>query len=412
MAVPHICPHPASGAVFASRNCTRTGMDSMTENTDLKRAIGLMSGTSMDGIDLALVETDGDQVVRRGATSFTAYDAGFRKRLEQALDTAKTIEVRSERPGDLSVLEADLTDRHAVAVETFLLREGLAAGDIDVVGFHGQTVLHRPQQALTVQLGDGERLAARLGIDVVYDLRARDMTLGGQGAPLVPAYHRALAAGLPAEWAKETPVVFVNIGGISNITYIGPDGDLRAFDSGPGNTLIDQWVTRHAGIPYDWGGAIASEGRVLSGLANRYLSSPFFTAKERVSLDRNDFALPDDSEAGLEDGARTLAFVTAAAIAKAQVHLPEKPKLWILTGGGRHNRLIVEDLTVATPHTGQVIVAEEAGLNGDSMEAEAWAWLAVRSLRGLPLTYPGTTGVREPATGGVLARGKASGMPA
>ena len=375
----------------------------MATGGELKRAIGLMSGTSMDGIDLAMIETDGDKVVRRGASSFTPYDAKFRKRLEQALETAKAIEVRSERPGDLSEIEVELTSLHAAAVEEFLLREGLTAQDIEVVGFHGQTVLHRPHQALTVQLGDGEALAKRLGIDVVYDLRAHDMTLGGQGAPLVPAYHRALSAGLPEEWAEEMPVVFVNIGGISNITYIGPDGDLRAFDSGPGNTLIDQWVSRHAGVPYDSGGAIASEGRVLSGLANRYLSSPFFTAKERISLDRNDFQVPDDKDAGLEDGARTLAFVTAAAIAKAQAHLPEKPKLWILTGGGRHNRLIVEDLIVATRHTGQVIVAEQAGLNGDSMEAEAWAWLTVRSLRGLPLTYPGTTGVREPATGGVLA---------
>ncbi|WP_417434277.1 anhydro-N-acetylmuramic acid kinase [Hoeflea sp.] len=376
----------------------------MTTGGDFKRAIGLMSGTSMDGIDLAMLETDGDQMVRRGASSFTAYDAGFRKRLEAALETAKAIGQRDDRPGDLADLEAELTNLHAAAVEAFLVREGLAAIDIDVIGFHGQTVLHRPHQALTVQLGDGDALAKRLGIDVVYDLRAHDMTLGGQGAPLVPAYHRALAAGLPAQWAEELPVVFVNIGGISNITYIGPDGELRAFDSGPGNTLIDQWVKRHAGIPYDSGGAIASEGRVLSGLANRYLSNPFFTARERVSLDRNDFQVPGDSEAGLEDGARTLAFVTAAAIAKAQAHLPEKPKLWILTGGGRHNRMIVEDLTVATRHTGQVILAEEAGLNGDSMEAEAWAWLAVRSLRGLPLTYPATTGVRQPATGGVLAR--------
>lgn len=379
----------------------------MTRLPNLKRAIGLMSGTSMDGIDLALLETDGDSIVRRGASSFTAYEANFRKRLEQALETAKAIRVRTDRPGDLAGLEVELTDRHAAAVEAFLAREGLTASDIDVIGFHGQTVLHRPLQALTMQLGDGPRLADRLGIDVVYDLRAHDMTLGGQGAPLVPAYHRALAAGLPDEWAADLPVVFVNIGGISNITYIGPDGDLLAFDSGPGNTLIDQWVLRHAGIPYDAGGAIACEGRVLSGLANRYLSSPFFTAKERISLDRNDFQLPGDQEASLEDGARTLAFVTSAAIAKAQAHLPQKPKLWILTGGGRHNRMIVEDLTVATRHTGRVILAEEAGLNGDSMEAEAWAWLAVRSLAGLPLTYPGTTGVSMPATGGVLARGKA-----
>ena len=381
-------------------------METMSETAQIKRAIGLMSGTSMDGIDLAMLETDGDANVRRGASSFTAYDAAFRKRLEAALETAKSIKARDERPGDLADLEADLTDRHAEAVEDFLAKEGLSADEVDVIGFHGQTVLHRPLEALTVQLGDGKRLADRLGIDVVHDLRAHDMTMGGQGAPLVPAYHRALAAGLGEEWAAEVPVVFVNIGGISNITYIGSGGELRAFDSGPGNTLIDQWVKHHAGIPYDSGGAIASEGRVLSGLANRYLASPFFTARQRLSLDRNDFAVPGDTEAGLEDGARTLAFVTAAAIAKAQAHLPEKPKLWILTGGGRHNRIIVEDLTVATRHTGRVILAEEAGLNGDSMEAEAWAWLAVRSLTGLPLTYPGTTGVSEPTTGGVLARAR------
>ncbi|MCY0147226.1 anhydro-N-acetylmuramic acid kinase [Hoeflea sp. G2-23] len=377
----------------------------MATGGDLKRAIGLMSGTSMDGIDLAMLDTDGDAVVDRGASSFTAFDADFRKRLTAALETAKAITEREERPGELAEIEIELTDRHAEAVEAFMARESLNRDDIDVIGFHGQTMLHRPRQALTVQLGLGARLAERLGIDVVYDLRARDMTMGGQGAPLVPAYHRALAAGLSGEWAELRPVVFVNIGGISNITYIGSDDVLLAFDSGPGNALIDQWVTRHAGVPYDSGGAIASEGRVLSSLANQYLSSPFFTAKQRISLDRNDFLPPEDGQAELEDGARTLAFVTAAAIAKAQAHLPEKLKLWILTGGGRHNRMIVEDLTVATRHSGQVIVAEQAGLNGDSMEAEAWAWLAVRSLRGLPLTYPGTTGVSEPATGGVLARG-------
>jgi len=225
----------------------------MASGGDLKRAIGLMSGTSLDGIDLAMLETDGDQVVRRGASSFTPYDAKFRKRLEAALETAKAIEHRSDRPGDLAELEVELTDRHAVAVESFLAREGLAATGVDVIGFHGQTVLHRPLKALTVQLGDGQRLATRLGIDVVHDLRAHDMTLGGQGAPLVPAYHRALAAGLASGWVDQMPVAFVNIGGISNITYVDPEAELLAFDSGPGNTLIDQWVARHAGVPYDSG---------------------------------------------------------------------------------------------------------------------------------------------------------------
>ncbi|PWW04353.1 anhydro-N-acetylmuramic acid kinase [Hoeflea marina] len=368
----------------------------------LMRAIGLMSGTSMDGIDLAEVTTDGDGTVERGQSFAVPYEAAFRRRLEAALDTAGSIEARSDRPGDLAELEREITIRHADAVEAFLKASGIPREEVGVVGFHGQTVLHRPRLGLTVQLGCGQLLADRLGIPVVYDMRANDMAQGGQGAPLVPAYHRALASSLTGAHAAARPVAFVNIGGISNISYVGGDGTLIAFDCGPGNTLIDQWVSRHAGIPYDSGGAIASEGRVLHGLAMRYLGLPFFTAKERMSLDRNDFVLPEDGAAGLEDGARTLAFVTAAAIAHAQQHLPEKPKLWVLCGGGRLNQAIVADLNVATRHTGAVVLAEEVGLNGDSMEAEAWGWLAVRSLKGLPLTYPGTTGVAEPVTGGVL----------
>jgi len=356
----------------------------------------------MDGIDLAEMVTDGDGLIARGQSFGVAYDAPFRRRLEAALDTARQIKARGERPGDLADLERDITLRHAEAVDIFVKAKGIDPASIEVVGFHGQTVLHRPRIGLTVQLGDGQLLADRLGLRVVHDMRANDMAHGGQGAPLVPAYHRALAGTLVAPHAGKFPMAFVNIGGISNITCVGVDGALLAFDSGPGNTLIDQWVTRHAGIPYDSGGAIASEGRVSALLASRYLGSPFFSAKQRISLDRNDFELPADGEVGLEDGARTLAFVTAAAI-KAQDHLPEKPKLWIVSGGGRLNRMIIEDLTVATRHTGEVIIAEDAGLNGDSMEAEAWAWLAVRALSGLPLTYPGTTGVRAPVTGGVVS---------
>ena len=375
----------------------------MSSSTGSTLAIGLMSGTSMDGIDIALLETDGaDNVLRRGG-GFEAYDPAFRRRLEAGLEDAKAIRSREERPGDLAALEAELTDRHAAAVARFLERQDLQPSEIGVLGFHGQTVLHRPLAGLTVQIGDGAALARASGIRTVHDMRANDMVHGGQGAPLVPVYHRALSANVAGEHAGKRPVVFVNIGGISNITFVGTDGQLIAFDSGPGNALIDQWVSRHAGIPYDQGGAIASEGRVLAGLAKRYLDNPFFTAKDRLSLDRNDFVPPSDAEASLEDGARTLAFVTAAAIVKAQDHLPEKPALWIICGGGRKNRMIMEDLTVATRHTGVVIPAEEAGFDGDAMEAEAWAYLAVRSLHGLPLTYPGTTGVRVPVSGGVVA---------
>jgi anhydro-N-acetylmuramic acid kinase len=369
----------------------------------MKTAIGLMSGTSMDGIDIALVRTDGRDRVERGAALGIAYDAKFRDRLKQGLEDARPIRQREERPGNLADVERELTLRHAEAVQSFLKKNNLQSADVDVIGFHGQTVLHRPDDALTVQLGDGALLARETGIAVVHDMRANDMVHGGQGAPLIPVYHAALAAGLPAELRSEWPVVFVNIGGISNLTFVGMDKNIVAYDSGPGNTLIDQWVEAHAGIPYDQGGMIASEGSVIADLAQRYLANPFFSGTKRRSLDRNDFSPPVGADASLEDGARTLAHVTAAAILKSAKHLPDRPGSYIVSGGGRLNRMIMRDLTdLAFSEEATVMSAEEAGLDGDAMEAEAWAYLAVRSLEGLPLTFPGTTGVTKPVTGGVF----------
>lgn len=369
---------------------------------EMKTAIGLMSGTSMDGIDVALVRTDGEAIVERGGFLSVPYEPAFRDRLKQALEDAKAIRHRDERPDDLSRMERELTLRHAEAVALFLQQEKLKREDVDLIGFHGQTVLHRPDEALTVQLGDGPLLAAETGIDVVYDMRANDMVHGGQGAPLVPVYHQALAHQIPAE---DWPVCFVNIGGISNLTFLDRDGTITGFDSGPGNTLIDQWVEAHAGIPYDDGGRIASEGSVIVALAERYLDNPFFTGKTRRSLDRNDFRPPEGYEAELSDGARTLAYVSAAAILKSAGHLPTPPKTYVICGGGRLNRTIMADLVrLAGEQGARVMTAEQAGFDGDAMEAEAWAYLAVRSARGLALTFPGTTGVREPVSGGVLAR--------
>lgn len=368
---------------------------------EVKTAIGLMSGTSMDGIDVALLRSDGEGFVERGPFLGTAYDPAFRMRLKQALEDAKGMTDRSARPGSLGEVERELTLRHAAAVTEFLRKNSLSAGDIDVIGFHGQTVLHRPDEALTVQLGDGPTLARETGIGVVYDMRANDMRHGGQGAPLVPAYHAALAAGLSQ--GGDT-VCFVNIGGISNLTAISFDGEIRAYDSGPGNTLIDQWVESEAGIPFDQGGVIASEGRVLPDLASHYLDHPFFKAATRRSLDRNDFAPPRSGEVELADGARTLAHVAAASVIRSSGHLPRFPATFIICGGGRLNRVIMQDLsTLAEARGARVLAAEEAGFDGDAMEAEAWAYLAIRSLKGLPLTFPGTTGVREAVTGGVWA---------
>jgi anhydro-N-acetylmuramic acid kinase len=368
-------------------------------------AIGLMSGTSMDGIDLAVLRTDGAAFIERGASLFVPYEAALRRRIQGALETAKAIVSRNDRPGGLAELECDITGRHADAIETFLRDGAKNSGAVEVIGFHGQTVLHRPQAGLTVQLGDGPLLAALSGLPVVYDMRANDMLHGGQGAPLVPAYHVALAKSLPVRYAGKSPVVFVNIGGISNVTYVPEKSDPIAFDSGPGNALIDQWVSRESAVPYDADGAIASQGGVVRSVVERFLEVPFFARSGPKSLDRNDFTLETAGQMELADGARTLAAVSAEAILKAAEHMPKPPKLWIVCGGGRKNPHIVGDLRDGAAKDGaDVILAEDAGLNGDSMEAEAWAYLAVRSMKGLPLTFPTTTGCNEAVTGGVLVR--------
>ncbi|YBV97570.1 anhydro-N-acetylmuramic acid kinase [Phyllobacteriaceae bacterium JZ32] len=370
--------------------------------TEIKQAIGLMSGTSMDGIDIALVRTDGRSFVERGPSLSITYPDGFRARLKQGLADARSIRSRDERPGVLARLERDLTLHHAIAVNDFLHVHGIDRETIDLIGFHGQTVLHRPDEGLTVQIGEGPLLAAETRIPVVYDMRANDMAHGGQGAPLIPAYHAALAAGLAGRC--EAPVVFVNIGGISNLTYVGTDGTLAAFDSGPGNMLIDQWVEAHTGAAFDADGAIAASGSVDEALAQRYLAHSFFTGNIRRSLDRSDFLPPEKGEISLADGARTLAFVSAAAILKSAAHLPQRPKTYVVSGGGRKNAAIMQALEeLAAGQDAGVLSADVLGLDGDSMEAEAWAYLAVRSLEGLPLSYPATTGCDAPVSGGILA---------
>ncbi|MEL6737076.1 MAG: anhydro-N-acetylmuramic acid kinase [Pseudomonadota bacterium] len=370
----------------------------------VKTALGLMSGTSMDGMDLALIRSDGDRVVEFGPTLSVAYPASFKRRIEQGLADAQELLIAKERlrrPGSLAALEQEITTWHADAVATFLTRESMTTAQIDLLGFHGQTIIHRPQNALTVQLGDGPRLARLTGIATVYDMRARDMELGGQGAPLVPVFHQALARTVALE-GKE-PIVFVNIGGISNVTYIDGDADPIAFDSGPGNALIDQWVQAQGGVPYDQGGRIASEGGVSAFVVDRYLANPFFKRSGPKSLDRSDFAPLTPGDLELSDGARTLAHISAAAIAKSAQHFPRIPKRWILCGGGRLNTTLVSDLRVLIqPTGGEVLLAEDVGLEGDMLEAQAFGYLAIRSAKGLPLTFPTTTGCQHPTTGGVL----------
>jgi anhydro-N-acetylmuramic acid kinase len=377
-------------------------------------ALGLMSGTSMDGIDVALIHTDGEGVVERGPFRSYAYPDAVREKLRQGLIDAKPIRNRSARPGALAGLERELTERHAVAVKDFLVAEGLDPSAIDVVGFHGQTVLHRaagkpaswwsrtlgrPGATLTVQLGDGPALAHSLGIDVVHDMRAVDCAAGGQGAPLAPVYHRALATKI-----EERPIAVLNVGGVANVTWIGRQGRLMAFDTGPGNALIDDWLMRHTGNALDEDGRLAGAGKVDDGLLTLLLRDPYFAKLPPKSLDRNAFTLNELTGISAADGAATLTAFTAAAVRRAIEHMPEPPHLWLVAGGGRRNRTLMQALAERLETA--VAPIEAIGANGDAIEAEAWAYLAVRALRGLPLSFPATSGVPVAMTGGVVARAK------
>ena len=352
------------------------------------RCIGLMSGTSLDGIDAAYIETDGEAVIRPGPSLTLPYEEGFRNRLRSVLGEA------GDTPSVREVEQA-LTLLHQEAVETLAARHDLP--EIDVIGFHGHTILHRPEERRTRQIGNGVDLARLLGTIVVSDFRSDDVAAGGQGAPFVPAYHRALAGTL------ERPLAVLNLGGVGNVTWIGVDEDeILAFDTGPGNALIDDWALRHTGEAVDRNGALAARGAVDVGSIAQFLAHPFFAAAPPKSLDRDDFIRLMPQHLSAEDGAATLTRMTAAAVARAVSHLPAPPKRWLVTGGGRHNPVLMAALA---DELGRVVEpVEQVGWDGDALEAQAFAYLAVRSLRGLPLSYPGTTGVPAPQTGGVVAR--------
>ena len=366
-------------------------------------AIGLMSGTSYDGVDVALIETDGEEL-ELGPTGYRPYSEQERDVVRRAIAAAANLTDRTLRPKLLAEAEELVTDMHADAVEAFLAANGMAPSAVAVVGFHGQTVLHRPDRGLTIQLGNGGALAARIGIPVVYDFRAADVAAGGQGAPVVPVFHRAMVRTL----GRPYPVGVLNLGGVANVTFIDGEGDLIAFDTGPGNALIDDFVRQRTGQPRDDEGRSAAAGKADTAAVARILTHPFFARPAPKSLDRNAFRQWVAEEGGLsakstEDGAATLTAVTAAAVAQGVAILPRPPLSWIAAGGGTRNptlmRMLAESLAPA-----KVDSAGDIGWSADALEAQAFAYLAVRSLKGLPLTFPTTTGVPQPMSGGVLAR--------
>jgi anhydro-N-acetylmuramic acid kinase len=353
-------------------------------------AIGVMSGTSMDAIDVALIESNGENDIRIGPSGTFHYPAETRAALIDLITNPRRIEEE-----DLSSIERAVTDAHCHAVEDFLREQNLNTSHIDLVGFHGQTVLHRPERRFTCQLLDGSYAAKRLRIDCVNRFRHRDVEAGGQGAPLAPLYHLARTHDL------QKPLAILNLGGVANVTLINHD-TLLAFDTGPASAMMDDLMRKARGLDYDADGAVARSGEVNNDILAQVLNDPYFAKTPPKSLDRNDFhrwmTLVEPLD--LPDAMATLLAFTIESITKAGDHAVDQPKRWLVGGGGRHNKFLMQRLRdrLQVP----VDPVEVVGWNGDMLEAECFAWLAIRSIKGLPLSLPSTTGVQEPMTGGVL----------
>lgn len=357
-------------------------------------ALGLMSGTSLDGIDAALIKTDGEYVYEFGEYLTQPFDDKSKVMLREAVYGR----------GDMLLAEHQITMMHADAVKALLLKANMNKRDVSVIGFHGQTVAHRPQEHLTWQVGDGALLAEKTGIDVVCDFRRRDVAAGGEGAPLVPLYHAALARRM------ELPVAVLNIGGLANVTWIGRsenssneimDLDILAFDTGPGNVMLNEWALKHTGQDCDMDGKLALAGKADKVTVEKLLEDPYFKKMPPKSLDRNHFAFDAVEHLSKEDGAATLVEFAALAVEKSAAYFPAAAKQWFVSGGGRHNPAVMQALRQRFL---QVYPVESLGWIGGALEAQAFGFLAVRSLKKLPLSVPTTTGTIRAVTGGALHR--------
>lgn len=366
-------------------------------------SIGLMSGTSLDGVDVALLKTDGQDYVEPGPVLHYPYSRDVKIWVQRAIRAALEGRDGAEEIGKAT---SEVTSAHIRAVQKLMEKNYLSREEIDVVGFHGQTILHRPpvdtaSVGRTWQIGAGQMIADELRLDVVDQFRQADMANGGEGAPLAPVYHAMLVRAMKPGHS----VCVLNLGGVANITWVpstGAEKRMVAFDCGPGNGLIDEWVLQQAGTPMDKDGALAAAGTPHEETVRLMALASYLRKKPPKSLDRYDFKMTAMNKMTLEDGAATLTAFSAACVEKSVSLLPEAPGEWIVVGGGRHNPVLMRELQarLAAP----VRPAEAIGWRGDDLEAECFAYLAVRALKKLPLSFPLTTSVPHPLSGGSYHR--------
>lgn len=364
--------------------------------------VGLMTGTVLDGnIDIALIKTDGERIEDFGPYTLAPYDMAVRDLLEETLAQARKWNFAGPEPEIFGQAEAALTRAQAEAVRQFVESNGMELSDIGAIGFHGQSVLHRAPQpgriGDTRQLGDGALMHRLLGVPVVYDFRTADVRAGGQGAPLAAAYHQALLRRLGAHG----DIAVLNLGGVANVTWWDGGEQLIAFDTGPANAPINDWVKARGHGEMDRDGALALSGTVDEARLAELLDHPYLNAPWPKSLDRFDFSYHMADGLDLQTGAATLTAFTASAVGKALDLLPQRPERLIVSGGGRHNPALMAMLAERAGI--EPVPADTLGWRGDAIEAECFAFLAARVLRGLPISFPSTTGAPHPLQGGRIA---------
>jgi anhydro-N-acetylmuramic acid kinase len=367
------------------------------------RVLGFMTGTSLDAVDMAVLETDGEAILGFGPAGEKKLDPGVRAIVEAAVAAALNWPAGAPEPAIFGAAAAAIAAEHVAAGDAFMARHRLLSEDIDLIGLQGQTVLHEPPGpgrpvGRTVQLIDAGAVARGLGVATAYDFRSDDVAAGGQGAPLAPAYHAALA-----RYSNlATPTAVLNLGGVGNVTLIGADGGLEAFDTGPANGMIDLLMQARTDQRFDADGAVARGGRADPAVLEAYLAHPYFSRTGPKSLDRFDFSLDPVADLSLEDAAATLTAFAAEAAARGVKTASEVPLRLVVTGGGRRNPALMD--AIRERLTLPVLAAEDAHWRGDFIEAEAFAFLAARCLTGLPISYPATTGAPEPMTGGRIVQ--------
>ena len=356
-------------------------------------SIGLMSGTSQDGIDVGIIETDGKKIYEIGPSLFYPYQESFRKDLKRLID----VSIKAGKPTKDKTVGLQLSKLHIIAMQNLISSIGIdnKFKYPDIIGFHGHTVIHSPNEGFTQQIGDSSLISKKMNLPVVGDFRANDIVNGGEGAPLTPIFHKAIFNNI------SYPVAVINIGGIANITWINNlEENIIAFDLGPGNCLLDEWISIYTNEYYDRNGEISSTGKINEKWLTKAFNDKFFLQSYPKSLDRGYFSFNGLSDLNLEDGAATLASFTAKSIIYGVNQCPSAPRYIYLSGGGRKNKTIISILKQNL--SSKIMMIDELNFDGDMLEANAFAYLAVRSLKKYPLTFPNTTGVNEPTLGGKI----------